>query len=439
MWQIISTYIGIVIMTIGVYFFGKIILAESNQNNKNKILFILFLICIIHTIIYTYLDGTLKTVLVSIINMLFYKYTFNISTKKAIFLTFLYLIILIIPDLLELFFVTKILKLSIEECYNSFAGSIIGNISICILFLIITYLLRKPLKKLINTQIDNNIKIIIYSIIIFICVGMFFHTIIKEFKFGQNIFIYIIAIIVLLIVLFSLIKQTIENKKIINKYDKLLEFMTSYEKEIEKIRVLRHETKNEFLSIKSKIIDKQKEKDIIKYIDEILNEKHEFKNEIYAKFGYLPANGIKGLCYFKTQEAENKGLKTAINISTRVENSIIYKLNTKQNRDLGKILGVLLDNAIEGALETKEHQFSIEVYLNTKKDCIFIISNSHNQKIDFERIGIEKYSTKDINRGHGLLLVNHLINKNNIFILETKITKKLYIQTLTIKKSISKK
>ena len=35
------------------------------------------------------------------------------------------------------------------------------------------------------------------------------------------------------------------------------------------------------------------------YIDEILDEKVEFKEEKYAKFGYLPPNGIKGLLYFK--------------------------------------------------------------------------------------------------------------------------------------------
>ena len=75
--------------------------------------------------------------------------------------------------------------------------------------------------------------------------------------------------------------------------------MTSYENEIEKQRILRYETKNEFLAIKAKICDKQKNREIIEYINEILKDKITINNEKYAKFGNLPPNGIKGLCYFK--------------------------------------------------------------------------------------------------------------------------------------------
>ena len=44
-------------------------------------------------------------------------------------------------------------------------------------------------------------------------------------------------------ILFSLIRQIIENNKLIHEYDKLLEFMSTYELEIEKQRVLRHRIK----------------------------------------------------------------------------------------------------------------------------------------------------------------------------------------------------
>ena len=435
MWQIISTYIIGIITIIDVFIFDKIVLNKKAKVSKTKVIIIMLLAAIINTIIYLNFDGTLKTVLMVILDIIFSAYLFKITYKKSTLLTFLYVVLSIIPDLLELFFITKVLNLSIEYCYNTYAGSIIGNISICILTIITTYILRKILRNLLQTEIDDNKKIIISSIIILILSLMFFYTIIKEFRFGQNILLYLGAIIVLLVVLFSLIRQTIENNKLTDKYDKLLEYMTSYEKEIEEIRVLRHETKNEFLSIKSRIIDKQNKKEIIKYINEILDDKHEFKNEKYAKFGYLPANGIKGLCYFKSQEAEEKGLKTAINVSPRVENSIIYNLTTKQNRDLGKILGVLLDNAIEGGLESKAKEFGIEVYYSLDDECEFIICNTCDKRIDISKNGKERFSTKGKNRGHGLMLVNHLIKNNNIFSLNTNIIEGTYIQILKIKKS----
>ncbi len=62
-----------------------------------------------------------------------------------------------------------------------------------------------------------------------------------------------------------------------------------------------------------------------------------------------------------------------------------------------------------------------------------IFTNTYNYPIEKDKVGKEKYSTKGKNRGHGLLLVSRILKENDIFISETKITEKLYIQTLKIK------
>ena len=439
MLQIISAYICLLIMTIGLFIFGRIVLNVKIKISRLQFILLMVIASITQTVIYLNFNGTIKTLLMGVIEMFFYKYMFKISNKKAIFLTFLYVVILLITELLELFFITEILKLSRDFCYNTYAGTIISNIFILIIFILITYIIKKVLRNLVNDRVENNTLVIIYSILIAICVLMFFYTLIKEFRFGEDVILYLIAMLVLASVLFSLIKQTIENNKLIKKYDKLLEFMTTYENEIEKQRVLRHETKNEFLSIRGKIHDKQNNKEIIAYIDEILKEKIEVKQEEYAKFGYLPANGIKGLCYLKTQEAQDKGLNTAINISKRIKNSNIYVLDIKEQRDLGKILGVFLDNAIEASIKSKAKEFGIESYLNLDKQCKIIIANSYDEKIDLDKIGKERFSTKGKNRGHGLLLVKHIVGNNNIFETKTDIINGLYIQTVTITKVLPKK
>ena len=438
MWQIISAYIEVLITIIGVIIFARIVLDKKIEKSQAKFIISFVLVSIIYLILYLNITGVIKSLLMCLANVIFCKYTFNIKYGKAIFLIIIDMIVLIIPDLLELVFVTKILGLSKEFCYETFASSIISNLVVCILLIIITYLLRKILRKIINIEIENNIKIIIFSILTFISTLMFFYTMIKEYKFGENILLYLVAIAVLLIVLSSLIRQTLENKKLTDKYDKLLEFMTGFEKEIEKNRVLRHETKNNYITIKAKIIDKEKNKKILAYIDSLINEKSDIKNELYAKFGYLPANGIKGLCYFKTKEAEDKGLNININISKRIEKSFIYNLNNNQIKDLGKILGVFLDNAIEASVNSQDKNFSIEAYLSLdNKKCEFIICNSYDNIINIEKMGKERFSTKGKNRGHGLMLVNHLIKKNKIFTLKTELINGLYIQNLTIKESIN--
>ena len=63
-----------------------------------------------------------------------------------------------------------------------------------------------------------------------------------------------------------------------------------------------------------------------------------------------------------------------------------------------------------------------------------IISNTYNNEIDNKKIGKEKFSTKGKNRGHGLLLVKHILSENKTFELYTNIQNDIYTQTIIIKK-----
>ena len=433
MWQIINEYVGLLIIMIGVYLFGKIVIEKKDENNLLKDIMLILLFTIPQTIIILNLQGTDKTILMTIVNVIFIKQIYHLNYKKSIFVTIIYMAIFLIPDFIEMYFITKILKISMEYCFNSIAGSIISNLIVCVLFLILTIVIKEFLKKLVNMEFENNHKIILISIITFACISTFFYEMGREFRINKNFWIYIFVIIVLVSVLLNYIKQAIINNKIQNDYDKLLEFMKTYEEEIENQRTLRHETKNEFLAIRSKICDKEKEKTIIDYIDEILGDTYLVKNEKYAKFGYLPANGVKGLCYFKTQKAEEQGISVSINISKKIQSSTICNLNTKEQRDFAKILGVFIDNAIEASAESKDKELGIEAYSNLDNEFRMIISNTYNNEIDEEKIGKENFTTKGKNRGHGLLLVNQLVQKNNIFDTKREIKNNIYSQTIIVK------
>ena len=425
-------------MMLGVFCFARIILGEKIKIPKIKLLLLICVVSIFHTIMYLNLEGMIKTILMCLINTYLCSYSFKVSISKSILITFIYMILLIIPDAIELVIATKLLGISEMYYYKVYAGSALGNLSICIPFVILTYFIRKPLRKILNTQVEDNKKIIIYLILTFICIAIVFYQAFSNIKFSLDLIVSIFVMLAFLTILFGLMKQTLENTKLTNKYDKLLEYMITFEQEIERQRTLRHEIKNEFRTIRAKICDKQENKEIIEYIDEIVNDKYEIKQEAYAKFGYLPPNGIKGLCYFKTQEAEDKGIKVSINISKRVEKTAIFDLNIKQQRDFGRMLGVILDNAIEASINSEKKQIGIEVYANTNKECKIIISNTYSNEIDKQKIGKEVFSTKGKDRGHGILLVKQLTKNSNIFEVKTDIQKKIYVQTIIIKGKIKK-
>ena len=157
----------------------------------------------------------------------------------------------------------------------------------------------------------------------------------------------------------------------------------------------------------------------------------------YSKFKYLPSNGIKGFFYYKFTEAEEKNIKVSVNISKQIEKSFLGNLDTKDFKDLVRIIGVYLDNAIDASSESKDKKLGIEIYL-TNEDIEIIISNTFGNKINIDKMGREKFSTKGKNRGHGLLLVKHILHNNSIFESHNEIINGLYIQKLKIK-DINKK
>lgn len=298
--------------------------------------------------------------------------------------------------------------------------------------IILTVSIRKPLKKLINYNLSTNKKIIVMSSITLVMLAIFFYNLIKTFEFNNNIITYLVIIVMLICILLYLFKQKIENEKISKKYDELLDVMKSYESDIEEQRTLRHETKNEFATIKCKLQDKEDNKTIIEYIDSVIGEKEKAGSTKYSKFKYLPSNGLKGFFYYKFIEAEKKGISVSVNISKQIENSFLKDIETKDFKDLARIIGVYLDNAIEASSTSEDKKLGIEMYL-IKEKIEIIITNTFNNEINLDKIGKESFSTKGKHRGHGLLLVNKILSENNKFEAKNEIRGNIYIQSLKIK------
>lgn len=387
---------------------------------------------LLNILVFKYTTGTIKTIITCLLYSSLFFSIFKIKLSKSIFTSIVYIILLVIPDLLTLGGAIYIFDVSKEFCYESLSGSIISNFSVLGIMIILTVSIRKPLKKLINYNLSTNKKIIVMSSITLVMLAIFFYNLIKTFEFNNNIITYLVIIVMLICILLYLFKQKIENEKISKKYDELLDVMKSYESDIEEQRTLRHETKNEFATIKCKLQDKEDNKTIIEYIDSVIGEKEKAGSTKYSKFKYLPSNGLKGFFYYKFIEAEKKGISVSVNISKQIENSFLKDIETKDFKDLARIIGVYLDNAIEASSTSEDKKLGIEMYL-IKEKIEIIITNTFNNEINLDKIGKESFSTKGKHRGHGLLLVNKILSENNKFEAKNEIRGNIYIQSLKIK------
>lgn len=433
MLEIFNALIACLITTITLYIASTIIFGKSKNTTLKNILAILVCTTLI-TIIFINTNEILKTILMCTIFTMVFKIIFKSNISKSVLMSIIYIIILMLSDLLVLLFLIVILQMPKETIYTSFAGSVLGNVCTNIIMLLIIYLLRKPLKKLLGYSFSTNKKIIIVSIVTITITVYFFFKIIAGYKVNNSVITYLMCMIAFITILLTLYREKIENESIIKKYDELLDVMKTYEVDIENQRTLIHENRNELMTIRSKAIDKNASKEFIEYMDSVIGDKVSTSISKYSKFTHLPSNGLKGFFYYKSMEAERRGIKVSANVSKKIENSFLKDLDTKTYKDLARLIGVYLDNAIDASEKSEDKKLGIEIYL-IKENIKIIITNTFSNDVDLSKIGKERYTTKGKNHGHGLLLVSSIIRNNNRFIAKTKVDQNLYIQELTINKN----
>lgn len=420
-----------IIMIVTALIFGKMLLEEKLTFSKKKIIIVLSL-TILYCFIARYLNDSSKTISMCIIYALLFIYSYDLNCSKGIILTFMYTILTIIPDTLVVLFIIGVLKVPPEKFYDVYSCTIYPTLAVNILLILLVYIFRYWLRKLANVKISNNVEILMYSVLTLISVVIIFYNAYNNIEvISRNLFVSSAIMVVFTLILYKLIRQKVENVNLIDKYDKLLEFIKKYEREIDIEKMLRHETKNQLITIRDKILNNDTYK-IEGYINSIIVEHVAFNEEKYSKFQFLPANGIKGLFYYKSMEAEAKGLKLSINVSKAVEKSNLSKLSIDEFKQLGRLIGIYLDNAIDASKKTKNKQMGIEIYMRGK-DVEFIISNSFEGELDLESIGNKKYTTKGKDHGYGLMLAKKILNSYSCFEAARTVRGGIYSQSLMVK------
>lgn len=424
MWELVSDYVGALINVLLGIVFARIVTSDKHKIGTVSFLFLILVMSSIAGLFYYFHITYLKTFFTIFMFALIFKFTFKLDMNKVVILSLFFILITLLADILTI----KLLTLIFGEVkfYEVFAGGVIGNIVVAILSICLTLLLKPIINKTLNMKIKY--RLLVMLLFSLCCITAIFY---ETYNYGTNSidnligFLYISIVVIILIYTFI---QEYKNNQLILDYDRLLKFIKKYEVEIDNQRMLKHENKNQLLTIKSKIIDNEKNTEIVDYIDELLKERKNVKHAEYAKLAYLPSNGIKGLFYFKMSTAQEKNIKVDVSISKSIEDSFISQLDSNTFNQLGKILGVYLDNAIEGAEVSKDKKIGIEIFMKNQ-EAIFVISNSYNSNIS--KGG---RSSKGAGRGYGLLLVNTILNNNKRMSGYTEITDNLYIKKLIIKK-----
>lgn len=135
---------------------------------------------------------------------------------------------------------------------------------------------------------------------------------------------------------------------------------------------------------------------------------------------------LKSIVYTKLLLAVNQDIEVNIDIPDEIASINMDSV------DLTRVLGIYLDNAIEGCLET-EHPI-INFHLGKmNQDIVFIISNTFIDKgLSISQMHKKDVTTKGDGHGIGLHNVSEILNRYDNIYHETLIKEDLFIQQVQI-------
>ena len=215
------------------------------------------------------------------------------------------------------------------------------------------------------------------------------------------IFVYFIFLFIFLFYLNFRHGQEQKNELLRNQEMELVA-LENYSKHVEslyqEVRSFRHDYANVLMSLKVGI-DQGNLDDIKKIYDEITADSTKLvKNNKFdlTRLANITDSGVKSLMSAKFLHAENQGIENSLEVSEKMGTPSIPLISYI------RILSILFDNAIEGALESAEPKISVANFYQDG-DFVFMIENSSKEKsVDLGKIFERGYSTKGENRGLGL-------------------------------------
>ena len=414
---------------ITMYLFLNVI--KLNSTRKQKIIYIL-LSCLISRLTFTIIPNPFNTfinyfVMLSLANILF-KNSFLKTTLSVV----LSLIICNLVSILILNPYIKIFNISTEDL-NSIP--IYRYTYIAIIFLIIitiTFIFKKHKFKLqFSENIDKKSRnIILLNLfigiitLIFQSITLFYYVdklpvIITFFSF-VSLFLYFGISIYSLTRIFKLILTT-QKLESAEEYNNTLRILH------DNVRGFKHDFDNIVTTIGGYIKTEDME-GLRNYYLQLEDDCQRVNNLYILNPEVVNNDGIYNLLTKKYYEAESKDIKVNI--------TFLLDLNTLNMKiyEFARILGILLDNAIEASSECEEKIINI-VFRNDPNNFrqLVLIENTFNDKnLDTDKIFEKGISGKENHTGLGLWEVRKLIKKNNNINLYTYKSDKYFSHQLEI-------
>ena len=427
MLELIIKLIIFTIMPISGFFVIKNLIDSDEKIYSVKNILIIVGLCVANGLIYNSSYKSYTTLFNFCFLIIGYKYIFKISFFQSFLLSITVMIFSFLSEII--FYILIYAPFNKNLARNYGIEMLMGNLSVGVMIVLISKIkfIKKSIKNVfiklggfvcLETIFVSTFWIIITSILSYLISRNGF----------TNIGFWISALIELAFIVFML-NHFMDKDRYIGlneKFDDLYEYVQTMEESLDNEQMNIHEYKNQLSVIRS-MTNNKKIKD---YIDSLVDEcpddakwNTELKN--------LPKCGLKGLLHYKLACASKKNLNVLITVSPDTA-PVIKDLSLEEMKQLSRLVGIYMDNAMEAALDTEKKNVALEIY-KIKDTVNIVISNSANiDESKVKMIGKKGFTSKGKGHGRGTYLAKKMLLHSKKFSASNSVVKDYYIARIII-------
>ena len=406
-------------------------LLRLDATKKQQISYVLFfgIFSIVNNFI---IPNPYKVILNLLLSPIFVYYIFKTTVLKSILSEIIPIVIGTIIETIILRFLYILLGITNETAYSvpiyRIAFLFINYFNWLLLYFIFKI---KNINITILDSMNKYTKILLIINSVFMLISFALQSFLVFFYIDNlPIYITIISLIVLLgyyiISFYSLIKTT---KLQLTEQD--LEQSKQYNKTLtilhDNIRCFKHDYNNMITTLGGYILSEDLE-GLKKYYNELLQDCSKVKSLSALSPEVINNPAIYSLLTNKYHQA------TELGINMNIEAFIDFNKINMKIYEFTKVLGILLDNAIEAAKECQEKTINVIIRKDFKVNRqLVIVENTYmNKNINTDKIFEKGFSTKSNNTGLGLWETRQILKRNNNLNLFTSKNNKFFKQQLEI-------
>ncbi|EAD1161605.1 sensor histidine kinase [Listeria monocytogenes] len=375
-------------------------------------------------------------VLIVFVSALYWK---NKNVVVSASITLVVIILLTISDSIVGFILVPGLNFKYDEIFNELLPTLIYCTGMLANLLVFSFLLRKLIEKVNISRFVEHRKYayIIFSIVALTVLAFYMNIYAGSIAGFDGSVLKINTLIftgytILLIVIVTVVINTATNElKVQNQkeqLEQLQDYVTTLESLHREMRVFRHD----YVNILSTLVGYIDNNDMpgLKYYFENnivpINKTIESNNYKISLLQNIHVIELKGLLAVKLIRAQELKIDAILEVVEPIDKISMDSI------DLCKVVGILLDNAVEAALTCENPVIRI-AFVKKGDSIIIVFANSLPVNMPpIYKIFEEGFSTKGEGRGLGLASLREIMKKYSHVALDTKVTDREVIQELEI-------